>query len=215
MHNFFSNINNRIAKTSFIFILIVIEIYFFINGRAHFSAWDETYGQLITIYLLMVVVFLLWSGRKTKQQMNKPLNESIGGFVGFFIATYFFLAAATYLSGDTISVMARELFWPTVIVQVCVVATSEELMFRGVLLEKFGIIVSSVLFALWHAYAYGVMYYMPDVVGIETIVAILLAFCMGIILAFVAKKWGLSSAIAIHACYNLFVSGAFITFSIM
>jgi len=215
MFNYFENISKRISRTSFIFILVFIEIYFFVNGRAHFPDWDDTYGNLIMVYLIMVMIFLLWSGRETKEEINRPLHQSMGGFVGFFIATYFILFVITSLSGTVITPIAPELFWPTIIVQVCVVATSEELMFRGVLLEKFGVLISSAAFAIWHAAAYGVIFYMPEAITIDALVSILVAFFMGILLAYVAKKYGLASSISIHACYNLFVSGVFLTWGMM
>ena len=106
--------------------------------------------------------------------------------------------------------LPSSLFWPTVILQVCVVATAEELMFRGVMLSYFGVIVSSVLFAIWHGYAYGVIYYE----GVFQITSIVFAFIMGLILAMIVKnkQWGLPAAIGVHAAYNLFISGAFMTF---
>jgi len=213
--NYLGKLNSRVIKTPFIFILIIIQVYFLINGKAHFPNWDESYGQLMIIYLLMTVVFLVWSGRETRRELNKPIGESIGIFVGFFFATYILLFITATFSGTEITPIPPELFWPTVIIQVCVVAVAEEIMFRGVFLEHFGIIVSSVLFAVWHSYAYGVLYYIPEGIGLGTITSLVIAFVMGIVFAIVSRKWGLSGSIAIHACYNLFVSGAFITFSIM
>jgi len=208
-------LNKRIARTSFVFILIAIAVYFYVNGPAYFQNWDSSYGQLISIYLLMTVVFLVWSGRETKKEIERPVYESLTGFAIFFIGTYFLLFSATYLSGSTITPLPKEVFWPTVIIQICVVATPEELMFRGVLLEKFGILISSFLFAIWHLYAYNLIFYAPETIGVESLFSVGLAFIMGIILAVVTKKWGINGAIAIHACYNLFVSGAFVTVALL
>jgi len=213
MIDYFAQLNKRLSRTSFIFILILIEIYFLVNGKAHFPNWGDSYGQLIMIYLLMTVVFLVWAGRETERAIDRPLYQSIGAFVGFAFVTYFLLAFVTALSGSVIQPIAKELFWPTIIIQITVIATSEELIFRGVLLEKFGILISSILFAIWHSYAYSLIYYMPESVGIEVIFSLAIAFFMGVILAIIAKKkeWGLSACVSIHAIYNLFVLGVLIS----
>ena len=168
--------NAKFRSMSLVFILVLIEIYFLVNGGAHFSTWGAIEQQTITIYILMVVSFMLFAGRETAKEMNIPLPSALVNFVGFFIATYFVLAAITYFSGSTVLPMDPSLFWPTVVMQVAVVATSEELMFRGVLLEKFGIIVSSILFAGWHTYAYGVRYYAIDTFSIQLIIPFVVAF---------------------------------------
>ena len=106
----------------------------------------------------------------------------------------------------------QELFWQTVLIQVVVVATAEELMFRGVLLSYLGIIISSFLFAIWHSYAYGIIYHQMTIetLGNFNWSALALAFVMGIVLAIVAKnkRFGLPGAIGLHAAYNAVIVGA-------
>jgi membrane protease YdiL (CAAX protease family) len=165
----------------------------------------------------MTIVFIVWSGRKTQEQMRKPLKNSVAAFAIFFIGTYivlFFLSLTGLIKAGTLD---SGLFWQTVMVQVCVVACSEELMFRGVMLEFFGVIVSSVLFAVWHTWAYGVAYYNMSALDPAIIIAFVFAFIMGLIFAMVAKQkqWGLPASISMHASYNLFIVGAFYTFSNM
>lgn len=212
---YFKTMGTRIRTMSLVFILILIELYFLVNGEAHFENWSGANTQIITIYILMVVTFMIFHGRETEREMNVPIVQGTINFVMFFIATYFLMLLITTLSGSSISPMDKSLFWPSVILQVCVIATSEELMFRGVLLEKFGILLSSFLFALWHSYAYGIQYYDLASIDLVVIIPFIIAFLMGIILAFIVKRqeFGLPSAIAVHACYNLFVSGAFVTFA--
>lgn len=214
---YLKNVSQRVKKLSFIFILIVFEVYFLINGKAHFPDWDDGYSGTIMVYLIMTLIFLVWSGRETKEEIKKPLHLAIGIFVGFFFVTYFLLAFVTTLSGSEITPISKDLFWQTVIFQVCVVATAEELMFRGVLLEHVGVVLSSVMFAAWHAYAYGVLYYSPESITYDIIFSISIAFFMGVILALIEKQknFGLIATISIHSAYNLFVSGAFITWSMM
>ena len=185
-------------------------VYFWVNGPAHFPDWDSNYGDIILIYLGMMLVFLFWSGRGTQEQMRTPLKTAVPTFVLFFIATYMvlFFVSLTGLIGT--GELPPELFWQTVFLQVCVIATAEELMFRGVLLELTGVLMSSILFAAWHAYAYGIRYY--DLANVN-VVAIVFAFVIGLLLAMIAKqkRFGLPAVIGVHSAYNLFVVGAFAT----
>jgi membrane protease YdiL (CAAX protease family) len=94
-----------------------------------------------------------------------------------------------------------------------VVATAEELMFRGVLLNlfgpQFGIWIQAFLFALWHSYAYQVVWYDISFANMN-IISLGIAFVFGILLGFVAmkKELGLPATIGIHAAYNLAILGA-------
>jgi len=217
IRNWWTQTFNRFASLPFLFILIGIEVYFYINGKAHFSNWDSSYGHLIQAYLIMTIIFLLWAGRNTQEQLRKPLKDSVLAFVMFFIGTYIILllvSATGFLKVG--SPLSHELFWPTVIVQVCVVATAEELMFRGVILELMGVIISAIVFAAWHMYAYQIIWYQANFASMNW-GAVIFAFVMGLILALVAKRkeWGLPATIGIHASYNLFVAGAFVSASLM
>ena len=208
----------RISSIPFLFILIAIEIYFLVNGSAHFEGWDSristpgSEGQIIFFYVIMTIMFVLWAKRGTQESLGRPLKDSMLVFTMFFIFTYIILLFLSYLNfintGESIS---PGMFWPTVIMQVCVVAVAEELMFRGVLLEWTGIWISSILFAVWHSYAYGITWYNMT---IESWGPIFFAFFMGVILALIVrqKRFGLPAAIAVHACYNLFVLGVFVSF---
>lgn len=206
IYKWLTNSYTNFGKIPFIFVLIAIELYFFINGKAHFVEWDDTYGNIITIYILMTLFFLLWSRRGVDQQIDRPFSQSIVWFVFFFIGTYVLMLFASIFGLFQTASIPSSLFWPTVIMQVCVVATSEELMFRGVMLDWVGPIWSSVAFAMFHGWAYGMIYHS----GQFAIGAMAFAFVMGLILAMIAKnkEWGISATIGVHSCYNLFITGA-------
>jgi len=202
----------RMSHIPFLFVLVAIAVYFWVNGDAHFPNWSSAYGETILIYIAMMVIFLLWSRKQTQTQMKTPLQRAVPTFVIFFIGTYvvlFFMG----LTGAIVSeALPKELFWQTVIVQVCVVATAEELMFRGVILEFMGVFMSAILFAVWHTWAYGIRYYDFNWEAVGTqILPFVFAFVIGLLLAFIAreKRFGLPATIAVHSAYNLFVVGAF------
>ena len=198
----------RFSLMPFIFILIGIELYFYINGNAHFELWDSTYGQVIPVYILMTVFFLIWAGTGTRRELKRPVREAAPWFVVFFIGTYLVMLFAVLIGLFSPGVAPVSLFWPTVILQVCVVATAEELMFRGVILEVTrSVIISSIIFAGFHGWAYGMVYY----AGVFNWGAVSFAFVMGVILALIYKRWGLPACISTHAAYNLVVSGILIT----
>lgn len=202
---------DKIGKFPFIFGLILIEILVWINGPALFPNWSSGYSNLILTYLVMTVIFYVFSKAKTKQQIQRPLNQSVFAFVAFFIGTTILLSLLVLAGLLTTGYTPHELFWQVVLIQVVVVATAEELMFRGVLLSYLGVIISAALFAFWHSYAYGVIYYQ---LTFDTFnwPALLLAFVMGIILGIIAKnpKFGLPATIGVHAAYNLVVVGVLI-----
>ena len=214
MLNIFQKINNRISRTSFILVIILIQLFFWLNGKAVFPNWDSTYGDMVLVYIAMTVMVFLWAGRHTKKELERPIGYSMGVFAAFFIMTYMILAFSLSLSDTIIQPMATSLFWPTIILQICVIATPEEMIFRGVLLERFGLVPQAILFAIWHSYAYSVIYYMPETIMMG-LVSLTLAFIMGIIFGLITRKFGLAGAIAAHAAYNLTISGAFLTWSMM
>lgn len=198
----------RLGKIPFIFILLAIEIYFFVNGAAHFPNWDASYGQLIIAYIIMTLIFLGFAKTRTTTEIRQPLSISAFTFVVFFLITWILLTVlieSNFLQPGSID---PSLFWPMIMLQICVVATSEELMFRGVLLSYLGIFISAIVFAVWHSWAYQIIWYN---LSWETFnwSALLIAFIMGIILGFIAKdkRFGLPACIGVHACFNLIIMG--------
>jgi membrane protease YdiL (CAAX protease family) len=67
---------------------------------------------------------------------------------------------------------------------------SEETLFRGALQPRFGILVTSLLFAITH-----VQYAFTP--------ATLVILVIGISLGWVRRRWGLPAAIVLHALYNM------------
>ena len=201
-------------RTSLVLILILLEVYFLINGDAHFVDWSANYSQTTMVYLIMVVSFMLFAGKETQEEMNIPFTQSLANFSFFAIATFFLMSFVIHFGNMGGQQVSSESFWSLLVLQFCIVATSEELMFRGVLLEQYGKIISSLLFALWHTFAYGIRYYDAATLSFETLIPFTIAFIMGLILASIIenKSFGLPSTIAVHAVYNCMVIGLFTPF---
>lgn len=210
----------RFGNLPFIGILLFIELFFWTNGKAIFPNWESTYGQLIEIYMVMTLVFLFISLRRKKigKQIDTPLWKAGIGFAVGFIFTWILLEAIVISGLLTVpESFNMDLFWQTILIQVCVVACAEEIMFRGVILitledvfknPLIAIVGSSLVFAFWHLYAYNIVLYDESVWGANWS-SVFIAFAIGLVLAVVArdKRLGLSACIGIHACYNLIIVG--------
>jgi len=209
--NSIKSIYLRLGRIPFIFAFIAIAIYFWVNGQAHFPNWESSHKNLVMVYIIMMLAFYVWANKRTEVEFKQSLNKVAFSFVFFFFITWGIMAGLVALNVLQPSTsFPIELFWVTVMLQICVVATAEEVIFRGILLSYTGIFIQALLFAIWHSWAYGILWY--DL-NWETFnwSALAFAFIMGIILGYVAtnKKFGgLSATIAIHSCYNLVILGA-------
>ncbi len=117
----------------------------------------------------------------------------IGGMVAILASLVLLTVAFNYLGLDDqaqVTKVANNLPLEVLLLAVFLAPFSEELLFRGLLSSRFGIVLSSVAFAIVHV-AYG------------SIVEIAGAFVIGLMLALVFKKSGsIVPCIAIHMAYN-------------
>ena len=212
---------NDFGNFPFIFLLFIIAVFFWINGPAFFEFWEmSANAYLIQTYFVMFIVLILWSKQRsdTRQHLKLPIKKSIPSFILGVLITFLLVNALFLMNLISTPSPTMELFWPSIILQFCVIANVEELIFRGVLLEYTGILVSSVLFAVWHSYAYGFVWYS---LGWDyNWGALLFAFSLGMILALIVENskdvekkhkipLGFPMAVAIHATYNLCILGYF------
>lgn len=215
------------GKIPFLFGLIGIEIFVFVNGASVFPQWDTGYQSVILAYLVMTCAFGLFIFIKSRQMARTReelgVHLSTGSFsfaVGFFVTIILMaiLVKAQVVVVDTS--FPKSIYFETVLIQICVVATSEELMFRGVFLDIFGsrkwtgIITTSILFAVWHSYAYQIVWYQFDW-STFNIGAVIIAFVFSVILSLISrnpaseqKVGGLPATIGIHGAWNLCIIGA-------
>ncbi len=198
-------------KLPFIFYFILVAVYFWINGAAHFPEWNSTYGTVILPYLVMMIAFVLWAKTKADRRIEISTSLGIPAFAMSFIVTWIIVSLLVSFGIFAIPFFPKEILFQTIIINIFVVSVAEEVMFRGVLLEAFGklgVFISAFLFAMWHMYAYNVIWY--EGLELASFTGLVLAFVFGIILGFVAlkKEWGLPATIGIHAAYNLVIVGA-------
>ena len=157
---FFNAIYQKLGNASFLFILILIEFLFWLNGEAVFPNWNAQYKELIGVYLIMLIVFLLWARVRMLKQLNRPMKEAIVPFTFFFIGTGMVMMVLVLLGVYRPHSFNPDSFWQLIIIQTCVVALTEELCFRGVLLDFFrsryytGVVVSACFFFILGKRAY-------------------------------------------------------------
>lgn len=207
---YLKELSGNIAKIPFIGFLVAVAIYFWINGAAHFPNWDTSYSAVTQVYLVMMVVFWIWAKDRTEKIVEKkPIGNSMTAFFGAFLITVLITQVLVAIGALTSGAFPADLFWQTVIMQVCVVAATEELIFRGIILEHLGIIASSFTFAIFHSFAYGVQWY--NLLGSSSgYISLIFAFLFGVLMCTIVRRanLGLPASIGAHAAYNLVILGA-------
>lgn len=204
----------QFGKIPFLFLLFAIcALYAWVNGPAMFPNWGENNTSLIMAYGFMVIIYLAWARKRTETELNKPISIAMFSFVTFFFLTWILMMCLVKTGLLTPATdFDHSLFWQTIIIQICVVATAEELMFRGVMLDVTkSILFQAILFAMWHAYAYQIVFYNLTIENFNWS-ALLIVFIMGLLLGVIAKnkKWGIPATIGCHAMFNLIVLGCFV-----
>ena len=202
------DINYFKKKAKYITFAVVYAIFAFwllLNGEAFLGYWGANWTYSILVYLVGVSIFL-GIAEKLPIDMKRPASDSIFGFLIAFplFTVIFFAIAQSGLYFQNIIPLPTQMVIPVIIYQVGIVAVSEEIIFRGVifrLLHKInpyvGYFGSSALFAVFHFAAYGGNYS-----------ALLIAFAMGLILAYLTERFNIGVAIGMHSAWNAFLLGA-------
>ena len=192
------------GKVSFLFIYALFAFYFLINGEGIFKEWNNTWTYTTIIYLTGVSLFLGIQS-KLPAEFEKPVVNSVIGFcLCFAMATCLFLVLrdANVLFGEVEALRTDEILGMFVY-QMVIVCASEEIIFRGVIyriLRRIGfyqaVFISAFIFSVFHLIAYNF-----------NVSAMMIAFLMGIILAFCVEKWNLGVSIGGHLAWNCMVLG--------
>jgi len=203
--NAFSQIHlEKSTKLSFVLLYTIIATFFLLNGESLFQYWSSSWEYATLIYLVAVGLFLntLDEDVYLKEMITPSLVTFCYTFPAFVIAFIFVRDAGLWFQGsypvNGLSKLIAHFFF-----QVCIVAASEEIMFRAVVYRGFlrlgkpvAYVVSAVTFALFHFTAYG-----------GNISSIIIAFALGLVMMFLADYKNLGASIGFHAAYNLFMLG--------
>ena len=180
---------------------------FFISVLAFAGFWTlekETYLYVASLHLGMLFLALFFIYEKNWQKTMKKLGIPgdtwqnikylIGGLFAI-IAAVILLNVIFYFAGieqeDNVAEALKQLPPYIILFGIVFAPISEELFFRGFLVDKIGIFFSSTVFALSH-FAYGSI---AEIIG---------AFTIGLILAYIYKKsQSILPVIGIHFLFNL------------
>jgi membrane protease YdiL (CAAX protease family) len=180
---------------------ILVQAFLLINGQLIFgSAWNG-YQNILMIYVALDAVFLGLAVTSGIPYMEIDIWNAIIIFIIVFLISAFSLSALFRIAPITISINNIVLDF---VFQIFVIAYTEELLFRGLLLQYIGPIWQGIAFGVFHLTSY----YTP--LGINWI-SIVVAIVMGIIFGYVVKYFdtlkkpgiGITITWAIHSAWNL------------
>ena len=192
--------------------LPLIAIFFFIGvfiwlfGADFFPDYWGSIGVTVSFYVAMFFASIFIADARIQSELRTPVSKAAIPYLVSFAVT-FLVTSALFTTGQT------GLILPMVILQIAVVAPTEELMFRGVLLSYLGyttiaIIIQAIFFSAWHWVVY------TGLVGLDwsAVVSLTIAFVFGVMMGFLVrdKRWGLPAAMACHAAFNIAVLGVLI-----
>lgn len=181
-------------------ISIVIELFLLVDGSILFGSLWEDYQSVLVLYLIMSGTLFAFVGRSP--QANISIEDAVIYFVPAFVGGSL-LIGSIIPRGPSIGL---ESYILEIVFQVFVVALTEEMLFRGVLINYIGVIPQGIVFGLFHLAAY------TSVFGTSWI-SILTAMIMGILFGYIVKflpRKGIAITWGLHAAWNLaIITGAF------
>lgn len=181
----------KLLTTPLLIVGMVVDIFLLVNGQLLFGSIWASYQSVLVLYLLMDGVLLAFSNSIP----TLKIETSIIFFIPIFIMTTMVVGSFVVPpAGMTISYVVLVLVF-----QIFVVALTEEMMFRGVLLQYMGVIPQAILFGLFHLTAY------YSVFGLD-LGAVFVAMVMGLLFGYIVKfypRYGIVIAWAIHAGWNV------------
>lgn len=185
----------------------ILGFFFLLNGEALFSEWNSSWTYSTLIYIVGVAIFLSIYER-IPEDTKEPISKSMFAFLISFpmFSLVFILMADFGIWFDNSTTQPFYLIIPVLVYQICIVATSEEIIFRGAIFGSLlkinwimAYVVSAGLFGIFHLNAYGGNW-----------ILIVVAFAMGLILAYVVDRWNIGASIGLHASYNTCAVGAIV-----
>ncbi len=191
-------------------VVVIIQMFMFVNAVPIFGEYAAQAKDTILLYMIVNLAFTVFSlgVRKGNNQVqmvamrSRPaIDSAITLFVSFFLSMALFYVLPLPVTGSIFKslsiVKPLSIAIPYMLLFAFVISYTEELVFRGVLPYYLKNILSSVLFAVFHWYAYS-----------GGITAMLFAFSMGLLLEFISEKFGIDAAIGVHTSWNLALMGA-------
>lgn len=204
----------KIRNVTVLILYAIFAFWFLINGEGLFPDWDSSWTYSTLIYLIGVSIFLsiqekLPSDFDPDNKKSNLANNIIGFCFTFPIVILILIAIRdSGIYFQYLQNMPKHLIPATLVYQLVIVATSEEIIFRGVIfrfLYQYHWVIawigSSLIFSIFHF-----------AVSQGNLSNLALIFIIGIVLAWLVDRFNLGVTIAVHWVWNIFVLGAIVTF---
>ena len=208
-------VERNLGKITILIVYSIVVFYFIINAEGLFSAWETSWTYNAIIYVLGVTLFL-----GVTDDLPRELKTSFSSNLKYFsiisIATLIFLLVLQDLGFlfQNVASMPEHLIISNLIFQLVVVASSEEIIFRGVIFgylydhfklrseKTYGWVIpyfgSAIIFALFHYAVFGL-----------NLISMGMVFAMGLVFAYAVERYSLGASIGIHWIWNCMAIGVF------
>ncbi len=182
-------------------IAIIIQAFLLINGQLVFGSSWVSYENILLLYISLDAVFLALSFTSTIPFLEIDVFDAIIIFIPVFVMSAFAFSSFFRLVPITITVNNVVIDF---VFQIFVVAYTEELLFRGLLLQYVGVIPQGILFGLFHLTSY------DTPMGINW-ASIVVAMIFGVAFGYIVKYFntikrpgiGITITWALHAAWNI------------
>lgn len=190
-------------------IAIVVQSFLLINGNVIFGSSWNSYSEALTIYILLDALFLALSFTKILPFIEISISDAIIVFVPTFIVGGFAFQSLFRLSPISVPLNS---FILDFLFQVMVVSFTEEMLFRGILLQyKLGPLPGW----LWQGIAFGLFHWTSYTTptGLD-VVALIIAMFLGVVFGLIVYYFtqlklsgvGLTITWALHAAWNISIT---------
>lgn len=188
----------------------LILVFFFIGaflwlfgGNFFPEYWEQTnVAVMVSFYVAMFFAVMFIADTRIQKALRTPLTVAGLPYLISFVAT--FIVASLIIT--TKEPLASYAILPLIIIQIAIVAPTEELMFRGVLLSYLGygtiaIIVQAIGFAIWHLVVSDILLGITE----ERIIYLSSVVVFGVLMGYLVRnsRWGLPATMACHAAFNI------------
>lgn len=201
--------NNISAFDSFftvplIIVAIVVDVFLLIDGTYILGSSFSSYQPILTTYLAMDSIML--AGTRFIKEVNITFMGAMVFFVPAFVMTTLIVGSLTSSAATIITENRGFVYYITeILLQIFVVALSEELIFRGILEKYFGWIPQGIMFGLFHLTAYSIEGFSWEGVFVAMIFGLFLGYIVKIFSVRGKTSDGLALTWGIHAGWNVAV----------
>ena len=176
------------------YYLLLIQFFMFINTEVFFPENTDFYHNLILGFLVSFTLMIAIPDiriRLFKVPIKKFILKFVMGFFGGFVV----LGAMNSIFSST-GISFGQVNIGILMLNIFIIASVEELIFRNMLVSKFGVVIAGIIFGVFHIVAYS--YSLPRMIY---------AIIMHFVLYYIQKTFSRDSSSVnsgVHASINYF-----------